>query len=60
MDPATFAAQAQLILQRHGGDQSPLLPLLQKWNVTQPVNQLQPGQYAGFLAEMRAAYNEAV
>ena len=59
MTQVAFIAEATAILQRHGGDQAPLGPLMAAWNVTQPANQLPPEQFPAFLSQMRQAYGEA-
>lgn len=59
MTQVAFISEATAILQRHGGDQAPLVPLMAAWNVTQPANQLPPEQFPAFLSQMRQAYGEA-
>lgn len=58
MTKEQFAAEATAVLQRHGGDQTPLGPLLASWGVTAPAQQLDPSRYAEFIAALKAAYGE--
>lgn len=58
MTQVAFIAEATAILQRHGGDQAPLVPLMAAWGVTQPANELPPEQFPAFLSQMRQAYGE--
>lgn len=60
MTQVAFIAEATAILQRHGGDQAPLVPLMAAWGVKQPANELPPEQFPTFLSQMRQAYGEAV
>lgn len=58
MTKEQFAAEATAVLQRHGGDQTPLTPLLASWGLTAPAQQLDPSRYGDFIAALKAAYGE--
>ena len=56
MSAVEFSTAARGILQQFGNNQGPLGPLMARWGVTSPANDLRPDQYEPFLADMRAAY----
>ena len=58
MTAEQFSIEGTNLLQRHGGNQAPLLPVMAKWGVSAPATELRPEQYAPFLADLKAAYGE--